>query len=85
MNLTRHPICTYGNSISEDMVCNYSSIQFGQLSSTWEMRMYITRPGSDVPMDASEESLVSKPKTRDEIFDNIIKKHSEAWRRLSKM
>jgi hypothetical protein len=72
-------------SHSENMFYNYSSIQFDQLSSNWEIRMYVTRPGSDVPLDASEESLVSKPKTRDEIFNKIITKHFEAWRRLSEM
>lgn len=85
MNSKAHPACGYENSVSKGMTSNYSSFQFDDLSSKWEMRMYITRPGSDEPMDTSEDCPVCKPKTRDEIFDNIIKKHSEAWRRLSQM
>jgi hypothetical protein len=64
---------------------NYTSFQFDEMVAKWDIRMYLTRPGTNEPIDANGEGFLSGPLTPDEIFDNILKKHAKAWKQLSEM
>jgi hypothetical protein len=69
----------------QEITDNYTSFQFDEMVANWDIKMYLTRPGTNEPIDATEEGLLAGPLTPDEIFDNILKKHSNAWKRLSEM
>ncbi len=71
---------------SEETTGSYTASQFNRMTSGWDIRMYLTKPGSEEPLDELGEPLIYPAKlSADELFNNLLKKHSGAWRRLSEM
>ncbi len=69
------------------MTSSYSSLDWEQLTKSWQILMYSTYPNSKMPVDKPSLTRSSKEwmntKSFGEVMEEVLEDRSEAWDKLA--
>jgi hypothetical protein len=70
-----------------ELTTAYSSLDWDRLTASWRFTMYTTVPGTDEPADKPSVTYTFNDEAQarpwDEVMEEVLQDHAEAWEQLA--